>query len=135
MGNREPFHERLNKAKNESGISVPKIAQKAGINRRTLEKWFSVNNPIMPAIDDAVAVATILDTPTEILVDGEAGREYILSWAARHGASDHAPEGIKEIVEDLLTLPPDKLRMMREMIHAAAAGERPPTEAPVRQSS
>jgi transcriptional regulator with XRE-family HTH domain len=70
------LRENLKKAISESGLYVKEIALRAGVNKRTIDKWIGVENT-EPKVNDLYEVCKVLDITVEWVVAGEAGQDYI----------------------------------------------------------
>ncbi len=64
------FSERLRLAIGRTGFLVREIASRAGVEKRTLDKWLSKTKPTIPNVIDATSVATVLGVTVEYLVTG-----------------------------------------------------------------
>lgn len=108
------FFERLKRAREASGLTIPDLEKKTGIGKRSIENYFG-NRPSLPIVNNAVYMAKVLDITVEELVLGEEGREFVLHWAGRNGAQWEPPEHLKGLCSDLKKLDGSSL----EAIHAA----------------
>lgn len=114
MGELGGFHQRLRVCVSNSGLVVKEVAARAGVNKRTLDKWLSPSDPKMPGAIDAVAVAQVLGVSVEFLATGE-GPSFV-------------PSRLVPIVEDLSLLSPERLedvaRLIRPWADEARAGQK-----------
>ncbi len=98
------------------------VAKESGIKYQTLRGW--VTKEVLPRADDAAAIAKALSTTVEYLVDGEEGAAYVRELIAREGIEWHAPEKIREIVDDLNDLDETRFTSAKSMVHDAAENAR-----------
>lgn len=103
------FRENLRDELSYQGIIIKELSEKTGIPKRTLDSY--VNRDRTPSAEIAVKIARALNVTVEFLVTGK-------------GTSPISMEkyvGLRRVMDDLLSLPPEILSVMETMIHAAAS--------------
>jgi hypothetical protein len=95
----ESFSFRLRKAIKDSHLYTKEIASKSGLKKRTIDGWLE-SDPSIPNAIDTYAIARMLGTVVEYLVDGEAGRDYVMQWASKQEGY-RAPSRLTSIIEEL----------------------------------
>jgi transcriptional regulator with XRE-family HTH domain len=66
----------LKTAITKSGLIVKEIADKSGVNKRTIDKWVGIG-ATEPKVNDLYKVCKVLSVTIEWVVDGEAGTEFV----------------------------------------------------------
>jgi hypothetical protein len=102
---------------------------------RIVESWISKSRPYHPELLTAVALAKVLNTTVEELVDGEAGAQRLQEYIREKGWGFSPPDRIADIVEGVMGLSDAELTPIRRAIKAildrkgggpqVAADERP----------
>jgi hypothetical protein len=85
---------------------------------RIVESWISKTRPYHPELLTAVALARVLNTTIEELVDGEAGEQYLREYVQEKGWEFSPPERIADIVEAVDRLSDEELIPVRGVIKA-----------------
>jgi hypothetical protein len=98
------------------------VAQKINKRPDLFSRW--IVNGVTPDVDTFFQICKVLNVLPEEMVDGEAGRVYVVEWAERNGAKWKPPSKIADIVEDLLALDESELRFARSSIHGLAEDAR-----------
>jgi transcriptional regulator with XRE-family HTH domain len=106
-----------------SGLIVKEIAQKSGVNKRTIDKWVGIS-ATEPRVNDLYRVCKVLSTTMEWLVAGEAGTEFIKSMVRNHPATIQVPDRIRYIVGNLLLLDVQELIGIRASAEALAGNKK-----------
>lgn len=106
------FSERLRAEIEYKGLLQKEVAALAGIKKRALDMYLGSQGSI-PPVDVAVKLATVLDVSVEYLVTGKT--------TDNRNADKYLP--VREIMDELLILPPEVLTPIKAMIHAAAQAE------------
>jgi predicted RNA binding protein YcfA (HicA-like mRNA interferase family) len=79
---------------------------------RIVESWTSKTRPYHPELLTAVALAKVLHTTVEELVDGEAGAEYVRRWARKEGGLWEPPPRVAGVMAILNGLDDDELAVV-----------------------
>ena len=110
------FAENLRSELDYQGLIVKELAARSGINIHTLNNYLS-GKRTMPPADAAVKIAAALGVTVEYLISGAIDRPN-----AANAMSKYLP--LRDIMNDLLTLPEDILEPIRAMIKTAANREK-----------
>ena len=97
------FKENLKSAIQFKGILVKELAAKSGVNKQTIDNYLSAHNSI-PKADIAVQLAKALGVSVEFLVTGS------------DGSSERATSEIVELVNRYKKLPPEKRRLVLDLV-------------------
>jgi transcriptional regulator with XRE-family HTH domain len=108
------FAHRLRSEIEYACLNHKEFAAKAGIKKRALDAYLGVQQSIPPA-DVAVKMASVLGLSVEYLVTGKEYQQSI-------DISQYVQ--FRDILDDLLILPPDILNPIKSMIRTAADAER-----------
>jgi transcriptional regulator with XRE-family HTH domain len=122
------FCDNLKKRMEALGLSAKDVAnameqsgfvfRRAKKPHRVVESWMSKSRPYHPELLTAVALAKVLKTTVEELVNGEAGEQYLRDYIREKGWQFSPPKGIEDIVEALQKLSDDELIPIRGAIKA-----------------
>jgi hypothetical protein len=101
------------------------------------QKWLSIQSGVghtvinsgisrasSPSVDNAYAIACVLRTSIEELVEGEAGAEYVRAIVAEDPKAIQVPARIKSIVDGLLVLDEKELVGIRANVEALAEAKK-----------
>jgi hypothetical protein len=91
---------------------------------RVVESWISKSRPYHPELLTGTALARVLNTTVEELVDGEAGAAYVRQLASKEGWGFSPPDRISDIVEGLSLLDDNELDMIRAAVASAVERKR-----------
>jgi hypothetical protein len=94
------------------------LSNKIGVPFGTFRKWIS--RETLPDANQAVLIAKELNTTVEELMDGDSGRQYIISWAEKNSGKWKAPERIADLVQDSLVLNDQDLETAKYLVHGLA---------------
>lgn len=86
------------------------IAELLGIHEVTFRKWMS--KKINPDAFQIYSIAKFFGVTVEELVDGDAGRDYILTWANKHGSKWKPPDKLRGLCELADNLSEEELSML-----------------------
>jgi transcriptional regulator with XRE-family HTH domain len=111
------FAENLRSELDYQGLIVKELAAKSGINIHTLNNYLS-GKKTMPPADAAVKIAASLGVTVEYLITGAAGRRPNIA----NTMLKYLP--LRDVMNDLLTLPEDTLEPIKAMIKTAANREK-----------
>jgi transcriptional regulator with XRE-family HTH domain len=110
------FAENLRGELDYQGLIVKELAAKSGINIHTLNNYLS-GKKTMPPADIAVKIAAALGVTVEYLVTGVMGRPNVVNTMLKY-----LP--LRDVMNDLLTLPEDTLELIKAVIKTAAIREK-----------
>jgi predicted RNA binding protein YcfA (HicA-like mRNA interferase family) len=94
------------------------VFRRAKKPHRIVESWISKTRPYHPELLTAIALAKVLQTTVEELVDGEAGEQYLRDYIQKKGWKFSLQKTIADIVEALQRLSADELVPIRGAIKA-----------------
>ncbi len=97
------------------GLLLKELADLAQISKRTLDGYVD-SRASMPPADVAVRLAKALNTTVEFLVTGSENN--------KNEKESNNLRNIRDLIDDLLSLPPTELQTMRTIIHAVAEKNR-----------
>lgn len=106
------FRERLKEEIDYKGYTLPVLAEKANISKRTLDSYVD-SRGIIPPADTAVRLAQVLGVSVEYLVTGKD--------RTQGDFSKYLP--LKSLMDNLLLLPAEIFNPIKIMIDAAAQAE------------
>jgi hypothetical protein len=86
---------------------------------RIVESWISKSRPYHPELLTAIALARVLNTTVEELVDGKAGEQHLRRYIQKQGWGFTPPDRIADIVDGLYLLDDNELDMIRGAVMAA----------------
>jgi transcriptional regulator with XRE-family HTH domain len=107
----------------KSGLIVKEIADKSGVNKRTIDKWVGIS-ATEPKVQDLYRVCKVLSATMEWVVDGEAGTEFVKTVVRNDPFSVQVPDRIKDIVGNLLLLGDNELVGIRASTEALVSAKR-----------
>jgi hypothetical protein len=110
----------VSNAMEQSGFAFRRAKQPG----RIVESWISKSRPYHPELLTAIALAKVLDTTVEELVDGDAGAEYVRKIAKNDPKAIQVPERLSSIVQDLLLLDEKELIGIRANVEALVAAKK-----------
>jgi len=117
------LRDNLRKAFDESGLYVKEIAEKSGVNKRTIDDWMG-NRGKDPRAISLYAVCKVLGITVEEALEGEAGKTYVRNWVQEEGIAYSPPARISDIVEALLKMEDKHLAIIRGTIGGILEGEK-----------
>jgi transcriptional regulator with XRE-family HTH domain len=117
------LRDNLKAAITKSGLVVKEIAVKAGVNKRTIDKWVGIS-ATEPKVNDLYKVCKILSVTMEWVVDGEAGTKYVRTVVRNDPVAVQVPDRIKDIVGNLLLLDDNELAGIRANAEALATAKK-----------
>jgi transcriptional regulator with XRE-family HTH domain len=80
----------LKTAISNSGLIVKEIAEKSGVNKRTIDKWVGIR-ATEPRVNDLYKVCKVLSVTMEWLVDGETGTEFVKTALRNDPMANQSP--------------------------------------------
>ena len=113
------LRDNLKAAIKKSGFVVYEIAEKAGVKKRTIDKWVGTTGT-EPKVNDFFNVCKVLDVTMEWMIDGEKGAEYVRKVVRNDPFSVQVPDRIRDIVGNLLVLDDNELVGIRANAKALA---------------
>lgn len=99
------------------------LMPKIGIAENSLSTW--KGRKTYPAADVIYRFCRETNTIIEELVDGEEGREYVISWAERNGGKWKPPERLETIIKHLERISDRDLRALEAMAKSYARDPEP----------
>ena len=114
------FAERLRSEIEYACFNQKEFAAKAGIKKRALDAYLGVQQSMPPA-DTAVKIARALGVSVEYLV---TGRKKRVSPELPRFNKPREARNVRDVVDDLQSLPDDIFTPVKAMIKAAANAER-----------
>ncbi|MDR0552082.1 MAG: helix-turn-helix domain-containing protein [Spirochaetaceae bacterium] len=112
------FKENLKAELDFSGLVIKELAVRSGVNKRTIENYFSTHN-CLPSVDAAVKIARVLGVSVEYLVTGE--ETAVSAHAAARPRFTVSPEMLL-FVRAIEELTPEKRAILTGIIEVLKKG-------------